>query len=542
MKLRLGDLLVSERMVTQEQLDEVLKDKPRNQKLGDALLDRGYITERKLIEVLEFQLGIPHIRIANTPIDSSLTSLVPKDIARRNLYIPIKKQNDKLTVAMADPMDYYSIEDLRLSTGFQIMPVIATKSEIIQAINKYYGTPEMMESQTLPGGKSDEMDASAVRVVDQILSDAVESHASDIHIDPQEKQVLVRFRVDGVLRNEQSLSKSMQSAITSRIKVMAELDITEFRIPQDGRIKLKMNESKIDLRISILPTMFGEKVVIRILDLSKMHLKMSTLHFTEENERTFKSLLDKPNGLILLTGPTGSGKTSTLYTGLNRLNKEEVNIITIEDPVEYQLEGINQIQVNKSVGLTFASGLRSILRQDPNIIMVGEIRDAETAEIAIQSSLTGHLVLSTLHTNDAVSAITRLIDMGIEPYLISASVTGVVGQRLVRKICKDCIQDYVPTEEERELFRSRKLSIDKLYRGSGCESCRNTGFKRRLPIHEVVQMDDIIREWIMTKGSNDSIKQHLHQQGTKWLIDDGLTKAKQGLTTVDEVIRVSLVE
>ncbi|WP_349408035.1 GspE/PulE family protein [Pseudalkalibacillus sp. SCS-8] len=542
MKLRLGDLLVSKNLITQDQLDEALAEKSKEQKLGDALVDRGYITERKLIEVLEFQLGIPHVRLANITIDTSLTTLVPKELARRNIYIPINKRNDQLTVAMADPMDYHSIEDLRLSTGFQIMPVIAGKSEIIQAINKYYGGLEKLKQPLEKDGKRDEVDASAVKVVDQILSDAVESLASDIHIDPQEQQLLVRFRIDGVLRNEQSLPKSTQAAVTSRIKVMADLDITEFRIPQDGRIKLTINKSKIDLRISILPTMFGEKVVIRILDLSKTNLKMSNLHFTERNAETFKSLLDKPNGLILLTGPTGSGKTSTLYTGLNRLNREEVNIITIEDPVEYQLQGINQIQVNNSVGLTFAKGLRSILRQDPNIIMVGEIRDPETAEIAIQSSLTGHLVLSTLHTNDAVSAITRLIDMGIEPYLIASSVTGVVGQRLVRRICKDCMEDYEPTEKERQLFYSRSMSVERLYRGAGCETCRNTGFKRRIPIHEVIKLDEVIRERIMRKSSNDLIKKHLQENDVRWLIDDGLHKAKQGLTTVDEVMRVSLVD
>ncbi|MCF6138108.1 GspE/PulE family protein [Pseudalkalibacillus berkeleyi] len=541
MKLRLGDLLLSKEMITQAQLDEVLKDKPRNQKLGDALVDRGIITENKLIEVLEFQLGIPHVRLTNTEIDASLMSLVPKELARRNVYIPIRKQNDQLTVAMADPMDFYAIEDLRLSTGFQIMPVIAGKTEIIQAINKYYGKPVQGKPDGAPK-KEEELEASAVKVVDQILSDAVESLASDIHIDPQEQQVLVRFRVDGVLRNEHSFPKKIQSAIISRIKVMADLDITEFRIPQDGRIKLKLNNSKVDLRISILPTMHGEKVVIRLLDLSKTNLNMSALHFTEKNERIFKSLLDRPNGLMLLTGPTGSGKTSTLYTGLSRLNREEVNIITVEDPVEYQLQGINQIQVNTSVGLTFSSGLRSILRQDPNIIMVGEIRDAETAEIAIQSSLTGHLVLSTLHTNDAISAITRLIDMGIEPYLIASSLSGVVGQRLVRKICNDCIQEYTPSEKEREIFLTRNLSVETLYRGAGCASCRNSGFKRRIPIHEVIQLDDIIRELILQKKSNDAIKKHFQENDTKWLFDDGLMKAKQGLTTIEEVISVSLVD
>ncbi|MGP4080570.1 GspE/PulE family protein [Pseudalkalibacillus sp. R45] len=542
MKVRLGDLLVNERMITQAQLDEVLKEKSNNQKLGDALLDRGYITERKLIEVLEFQLGIPHVRLTSIPIDSSLTALVSKETARRNVYIPIQKQNDKLVVAMADPLDYYSVEDLRLSTGFQITPVIASKTEIIQAINKYYGGAgkEIVTDSTT--GDTNEIEASAVRVVEQILSDAVESQASDVHFDPQENQLVVRFRIDGVLRNEQSFVKSMQSAILSRIKVMADLDITEFRIPQDGRIKLKLNNSKIDLRISTIPTMFGEKVVIRILDLSKTNLRLANLFMSEKNEHTFISFLDKPNGLVLLTGPTGSGKTSTLYTGLNRLNREEDNIITIEDPVEYQLEGINQIQVNNTVGLTFASGLRSILRQDPNIIMVGEIRDAETAEIAIQASLTGHLVLSTLHTNDAVSAITRLIDMGIEPYLISAAVTGVVGQRLVRRICEDCKIEYIPSDQEKRLFLSKGMDVVVLYAGEGCVSCRHTGYNRRIPVQEVIQVDDIIREHILQKNSNARIKEHLQKNGIQWLVDDGLEKAKKGLTTVEEVIRVTTID
>ncbi|WP_261133102.1 GspE/PulE family protein [Bacillus sp. Marseille-Q3570] len=542
MKVRLGDLLVNERMITQAQLDEVLEEKSNNQKLGDALLDRGYITERKLIEVLEFQLGIPHVRLTSIPIDSSLTALVSKETARRNVYIPIQKQNDKLVVAMADPLDYYSVEDLRLSTGFQITPVIASKTEIIQAIHKYYGGhgKEIITDSTT--GDTNEIEASAVRVVEQILSDAVENQASDVHFDPQENHLVVRFRIDGVLRNEQSFVKSMQSAILSRIKVMADLDITEFRIPQDGRIKLKLNNSKIDLRISTIPTMFGEKVVIRVLDLSKTNLRLANLFMSERNEQTFLSFLDKPNGLILLTGPTGSGKTSTLYTGLNRLNREEDNIITIEDPVEYQLEGINQIQVNNTVGLTFASGLRSILRQDPNIIMIGEIRDAETAEIAIQASLTGHLVLSTLHTNDAVSAITRLIDMGIEPYLISAAVTGVVGQRLVRRICEDCKTEYIPSDQERQLFHTRSKDVRTLKVGEGCVSCRCTGFNRRIPIQEVIQVDDVIREHILQKNSNSRIKEHLHENGIQWLVDDGLEKAKKGWTTVEEVIRVTTID
>ncbi|WLD92251.1 GspE/PulE family protein [Alkalihalobacillus sp. AL-G] len=542
MKIRLGDLLVNESIITEGQLDEVLREKSNNQKLGDALLDRGYITERKLIEVLEFQLGIPHVRLPTIPIDSTLTTLVHKDLARKNVYLPIQKQNDKLVVAMADPLDFHSIEDLRLSTGFQIKPVIASKTDIIQAINKYYSNDSIKDSSIDEANESDQISASAIRVVEQLLTNAIESFASDIHLDPHENQLVVRYRIDGLLHNEQSFAKSMQSAIISRIKVMAELDITEFRVPQDGRTKIKLNDTKIDLRISTIPTMYGEKVVIRILDLSKTHLRMSNLSLTEKNEENFLQLLDKPNGLVLLTGPTGSGKTSTLYTGLNHLNSETVNIITIEDPVEYQLEGINQIQVNDSVGLTFSTGLRSILRQDPNIIMVGEIRDAQTAEIAIQASLTGHLVLSTLHTNDAISSITRLIDMGIEPYLISSSVSGVVGQRLVRKTCDDCKVSYEPTDQEKQLFATYNMKIDKLYRGAGCTSCRSTGFLRRIPIHEVLIIDDTIRDLIINKASNASIRNHYQSIGTQWLIEDGLEKAKKGLTTVEEVMRVSTID
>ncbi|MGA9228429.1 MAG: ATPase, T2SS/T4P/T4SS family, partial [Mesobacillus sp.] len=404
---RLGDLLVETGMIPEEQLKATLAEKAQGQKLGDALLQRGLITEQQLIEVLEFQLGIPHISLYRYPFDTTLFTLIPKEMAKRNLVIPLKKEGEKLYVAMADPMDFITVDDLRLSTGFHIETAIATKDDIIRAINKYYDTNEGFEDlignnnpviDPIQEEKLTEADSPIIRLVNQLLSIASASKASDIHIDPQETKVVIRYRIDGILRVERVLPKHMQNVLIARIKIMANLDITENRIPQDGRIKANLDFHPIDLRVSTLPTLFGEKVVMRILDMGSTLNDIEKLGFNKHNLSRFKDMISKPNGIVLITGPTGSGKSSTLYAALNKLNSEEVNIITIEDPVEYQLEGINQIQVNPNVGMTFAAGLRSILRQDPNIIMVGEIRDKETVEVAVRASLTGHLVLSTMHT------------------------------------------------------------------------------------------------------------------------------------------------
>jgi type IV pilus assembly protein PilB len=542
---RLGDLLVEAGLITEEQLQETLKEKSPGQKLGDALVQRGYITEQKLIEVLEFQLGIPHVSLYRYPIDVKLTKLVPQEFAKRKMLMPLKREGDRLLVAMADPMDFLAIDDLRLSTGFHIETAIASKDDILRAINKYYNLDvsideyfDTSQPQPVEELRPAEEDSPIVRLVNQIIQSAVEQKASDIHIDPQETKVLIRYRVDGVLRTERALPKSMQSVLTSRIKILANLDITEYRIPQDGRFKVHLQFHPVDLRVSTLPTVFGEKIVMRILDLGSALNDLSKLGFHKLNYERFIQLIERPNGIVLITGPTGSGKSSTLYAALNHLNREEVNIITIEDPVEYQIEGINQIQVNPNVGLTFAKGLRSILRQDPNIIMIGEIRDTETAEVAIRAALTGHLVLSTLHTNDSISTITRLIDMGIEPFLVASALNGVVAQRLVRRVCLDCRQEQPATKWEIDIFAKRGLKIDKVVRGKGCPVCNMTGYKGRVAIQELMMMTDEMRHVIYNGEPLSKLKELAIRNRMLFLMDDGLLKVKQGLTTTEEVFRV----
>lgn len=545
---RLGDLLLEAGLITQGQLEDALKQKSEKQKLGDVFLQQGYITEQQLIEVLEFQLGVPHISLYRYPIDPKVTSLVSKEFSTRNYLMPLKLEGNKLFIAMTDPMDYFSIDDIRLSTGFDVEVAIATKDEIIKAIHKYYDLDDAVEELFEDLSMNDETeldevnrdDSPMVKLVDQLLLRAVQERASDIHIDVQESKVLVRYRVDGILRTERSLPKHMQNMLIARIKIMANLDITESRVPQDGRIKVNVDFHPIDLRISTLPTVYGEKVVMRILDLGNAINELDKLGFSKKHYGQITKLLEQPNGIILITGPTGSGKSSTLYAGLNRLNSEEVNIITVEDPVEYQLEGINQIQVNSKVGMTFANGLRSILRQDPDIIMVGEIRDSETAEIAVRASLTGHLVLSTIHTNDSISTVNRLIDMEIEPFLLAASLTGILSQRLVRKICRDCKQEVTPSEREKEIFGKRGINIEKIFRGKGCATCNMTGYRGRLAVHELLEIDGEMKQMIMNEKSSHIIHDYAKKQGMSFLIDDGLEKVKQGLTTTEEVLRVSM--
>ncbi|PDM41501.1 MULTISPECIES: ATPase, T2SS/T4P/T4SS family [unclassified Geobacillus] len=546
---RLGDLLVEAGLITEEQLEEALKEKAPGQKLGDALLQRGYITEQQLIEVLEFQLGIPHVSLYRYPIDPKVTNLISKEFAKRHMVMPLKIEGERLFVAMADPMDFFVIDDLRLSTGFHIETAIASKDDILRAINKYYDMDESVEdflqmapaTETVEEERITEEDSPIVRLVNQILQLAVEQRASDIHIDPQETKVLVRYRIDGMLRTDRALPKHMQSMLTARIKILANMDITEHRIPQDGRIKMNIDFHPVDLRVSTLPTVYGEKIVMRVLDLGAALNDIHKLGFNQLNLQRFIELIERPTGIVLITGPTGAGKSSTLYAALNHLNSEEVNIITIEDPVEYEIEGVNQIQVNPNVGLTFAQGLRSILRQDPNIIMVGEIRDRETAEVAIRASLTGHLVLSTLHTNDALSTITRLIDMGIEPFLVAASLAGVVSQRLVRRVCRDCQEEQEPTKREIEIFASRGMKIDKLVRGRGCPTCNMTGYKGRIAIHELLVMTDEMRRVILNKEPFSKLRELAIKNRMIFLIDDGLLKVKQGLTTLEEVLKVAIL-
>lgn len=544
---RLGDLLVESNVIKPVELEEALKNKSRDEKLGDYLIDHQLITEQQLIEVLEFQLGIPHVNLNQYSIDPELIQLVPKELAKRANLMPIRRDRNRLLVAMADPMDYFSIEELRMATGCQIEPSIAAKDDVFRTITKYYDLQESMEEaldDLVPTHLEDENqitdeDSPIVRLVNQIIANAVAQRASDIHFDPQETELKVRYRIDGVLSDERSLPKNMQNIITARVKIMGDLNITENRIPQDGRIKSVINFKPIDIRLSTLPTIYGEKIVMRVLDLSSTLNNLDALGFSTSNLKKFETMLKKPNGIVLVTGPTGSGKSSTLYAALNHLNDESINIITVEDPVEYQLAGINQIQVREEVGLTFATGLRSILRQDPDVIMIGEIRDMETAEIAIRSSLTGHLVLSTLHTNSAAESISRLLDMGIEPFLLSPSLVGVIAQRLVRRICRDCGELTTPTEYEQQIFTQYEVAITEVMRGKGCPSCNHTGYRGRLAIHEVFVVSEEIRKHILLESGSMGIRQIAREQGDNTLLEDGLAKIGAGLTTIEEVLRVA---
>ncbi|EXJ22412.1 Type IV fimbrial assembly, ATPase PilB [Alkalibacterium sp. AK22] len=530
---KLGDLLKEEGLVTEIQIVEALSQKKSNQKLGDALVNQGYITEKQLLEGLEIQLKLESVSLYQYPIDKTLIEIISKDFARSNLVLPIQRENTRLIVAMNDPLDFYAIEDLELSTGYTVQPVIAAKDDLLQTINRLY------DSNNLDIEGTEGEDAPAVRIFDQLLETGVAMHASDIHLDQKEKSVTVRYRVDGVLRTDRTLPKGLMNALVARIKIMAGLNITETRLPQDGRISTEVMEKRVNLRVSTLPTVFGEKVVIRILDMSNIFEKIDDIGLQEDTLADYEQLIRQPSGLILLTGPTGSGKSSTLYGSINELNCPESNIVTVEDPVEYQLEGINQVQVNTAIGLTFAAGLRSILRQDPNIIMVGEIRDKETAEISIRSALTGHLVFSTLHTNSAIEAIPRLFDMGIEPYLVVSALSGVMAQRLVKTVCKDCAVKRKASPIEQDIFKRRNQSIEEVTSGTGCDRCRHTGYRGRMAIHELIIVDDQIKALMMNQATMQEIKQHVSSRGIRFLIDDGLEKIRQGKTTLEEVLRVA---
>ncbi|WP_370452614.1 GspE/PulE family protein [Lysinibacillus sp. SGAir0095] len=547
---RLGDLLVEAGVITNEQLDYALSNKSRDEKLGDFLIRENYLTEQQLIEVLEFQLGVPHINLNQYSIDPELLQLVPAELAKRANIMPIRRDKNRLFIAMADPMDYFAIEEVRMATGCQIETSIAAKDDLYRTITKYYDLQESMEAAlsdlgvTAPEAQPEIMDEESpiVRLVNQIIANGVAQRASDIHFDPQETDFRVRYRVDGQLRTERSLPKHMQNMLSARVKIMGGLNITENRIPQDGRIKTTVNFKPIDIRLSTLPTIFGEKIVMRILDLSNAATDVDKLGLNSKNEQLFRKMIARPNGIVLITGPTGSGKSTTLYAALSHLNKEGVNIITVEDPVEYQLEGVNQIQVKEEVGLTFAAGLRSILRQDPDIVMIGEIRDLETAEIATRASLTGHLVLSTLHTNSAVESISRLHDMGIEPFLVSSSLVGVVAQRLVRRVCRDCGKTVPANEREKEIFAEVGMTVKTVNRGRGCPACNHTGYRGRIAIHEILPIDRTIKDFILQRTSVSLIRNYMKEAGYQTLVEDGLQKVLDGLTTTEEVLHVATVE
>ncbi|TYP53290.1 GspE/PulE family protein [Thermosediminibacter litoriperuensis] len=560
-KRRLGDLLVKAGMITPEQLEKALNEQKRSgERLGKILVRLGYVSEKDILEVLEFQLGIPKVVVEDYQLEPEVVQLIPERLARRYMAVPVRRDGNRLLVAMADPLNLTALDDLRLAAGLEIIPAIASEREIEAALSRFWqpslesqamaGLEEMTAVDASAAGRdSFDLDvaaqagmegAPAVQLVNRLIAQAVHSRASDIHIEPQEGAVLVRFRVDGLLREVLRLPPGVLSSLISRIKIMGGMDIAEKRLPQDGRFQVTLERRSIDLRVSTMPTVYGEKVVLRILDKANMLLTLDSLGFSAAAREQYESMIHSAYGMILITGPTGSGKTTTLYATLNALSSPEKNIITIEDPVEYLLPGINQVRVNPKVGLDFAAGLRAILRQDPDIIMVGEIRDRETADIAVRAATTGHLVFSTLHTNDAAGAVTRLLDMGIEPFLVNSSLIGVVAQRLVRLICPRCRELYEPVPGDASYAFLSESAGKKFYRGRGCQQCNFTGYQGRTAIQEILVMTDEIRALVAAKAPATEIKKAAVAGGMVTLREDGLLKAGQGLTTVEEVIRVSL--
>jgi len=540
---RIGEIVLSQGLITPQQLEEALKSQSEGNKkrLGEILVEIGAISREELYEVLQFIYETEYIDLSNYVIDPEVISVIPEKTALQFTLIPISKSDNELIIAMANPLDVYAIDFVKDYTKVKkIKCMLATEEDIINAINNYYelgnyeniieklGTEiifkEEEEEEDLKKLEAISKEAPIIQLVNILIVQGVKDRASDIHIEPNERGLLIRFRIDGILHDIRTLPSKIKSAIISRVKILAKMDIAERRLPQDGRFQVKFGAREVDLRVSTIPTVFGEKVVLRLLDKSKGLIKLNKLGFMSKQLTEFESMISKSYGIILLTGPTGSGKTTTLYAALNKVNSKDVNIITVEDPVEYKLDRVNQIQVRTKINLTFANTLRSILRQDPDIIMVGEIRDTDTAQIAVQAALTGHLVFSTLHTNDAASALTRLIDMEIEPFLISSSVLGVIAQRLVRVICEKCKEEYVPGEDV-----LRGLNIE--------EKIRNN--KERTSIYELIVLDEEIKSLIVSKASSNVIKDVALKKGMKTLKDSGLKKAIQGITTIGEVLRVA---
>ncbi|QNB45507.1 type II secretion system protein GspE [Thermanaerosceptrum fracticalcis] len=554
---RLGDLLVEANVITREQLQKALEiQRSSGKRLGTVLIENNIATEEQIITTLEFQLGIPRLYLHRLTPDKALLEKTPESLVRRHKVFPVGVQGAKVLVAMSDPLNLVAIQDLELALGLEVEAGIATEREIELAIQRYYGLPEELKSAyessktetvsffNIDQGSTSTDDAPVIKAVNTILQTAVKEGASDIHIEPREHDLRVRLRVDGVLREAMTLSKNIHPPMISRLKIMAEMDIAEKRLPQDGRIMIKYGTRNIDLRVSSLPSIFGEKIVIRLLDKENQFLSLEQLGFRPKLLEKFKNVLASPYGMILLTGPTGSGKTTTLYASLGEINQVGRNIVTIEDPVEYILPGIIQVQTNVKAGLDFASGLRSILRQDPDVIMVGEIRDKETASIAVRAATTGHLVFSTLHTNDAAGAVTRLVDMEVEPFLVASSVVGIVAQRLVRRNCPYCREEYdvPPGTQERLFLKIPDEQPLRLKRGRGCAQCGFTGYKGRLALHELLVVNAGIQELILRKTSAEKIKELAMAQGMEDLYMDGVEKILQGATTVQEVLRVAYWE
>ena len=559
-KLKLGEILINEGLVSQAQLEEALRfQKLSGRTIGDILVDRGFAKEHDLANALAKQLDIPFVSIKDGSLkplkEEALEKLIPQSFARSQLVLPLSRHLKSLTVALANPLDLLTIDNLKKITGCDINPVIATKSDIREAISKFYGSKDLLEEavdssyeitdagvsafKRQDGGLSLEdlvsraEEAPVIKLVNLLLIQAVKERASDIHIEPFREKINVRFRIDGILHRIAPPSQHLLPALISRIKILSKMDIAEKRLPQDGGFTVKIEDRPIDLRVSVVPTVFGEKAVLRILDKGSISFELDKLGFSEKDLNNFKQAITRPYGLIFVTGPTGSGKSTTLYSALNYIMTPKKNIITIEDPVEYQLNGINQVQVKPNIGLTFAEGLRSFLRQDPDIMMVGEVRDLETAEICIRASLTGHLVLSTLHTNDAPSAITRLIDIGVEPYLVASSLLFLMAQRLVRRLCPKCkAQSKMPDDIAKRYGITKK----DIFEAKGCEYCRSTGYVGRVAIHEMLLINQELRQLISERADLGKIREASKKAGMKSLVEDGLEKVAEGITSIEEVM------
>lgn len=560
-KKKLGDILIEAGTINFAQLQEALRvQRQTGERLGRVLVNLGYVTEQDIANVLEVQLGISQIKLGNILLVPDIINLIPENLIRQHRVVPIKKEGNKITVAMVDPLNVVVLDDLQIATGCLIEPVIATEKEIDGAIQKLFGFQDLIQqairefevlpSANVPAYDLDEIpdditeEAPTVRIVNSLIQQAVRERASDIHFDPHAEEVRVRYRIDGILKDMMILPRQSLASIISRIKIMGEMDIAEKRIPLDGRIQVKIAKKNIDLRVSTIPTIYGEKVVIRILDKNAVMLKLDQLGFAPDILEKYRKLIKRAYGMILITGPTGSGKTTTLYSTLSELISPEKNIITIEDPVEYVIDKVNQIRVNQKAGLTFAVGLRAILRQDPDVIMVGEIRDSETAGIAVRAATTGHMVFSTLHTNDASGALPRLVDMGVEPFLVASSVIAVVAQRLVRVICPVCKKSFelADNSPERRFMGIPDGVPVTLYRGTGCHQCGQTGYRGRISIQEMLIVTQEIRKQILSYAPANEIRDTALKQGMISITNDGIQKALLGITTIDEVMRVATTE
>ena len=545
----MGQILIKNRIITEEQLQHALeRQNETGESLGRVLIDLKMVSEGALTSILARQIGLKYVDLANFDVDISASSLVDAEVARRYTLIPVGFDGDRLMVAMADPTNVFALDDIRIMTGMVIEPLVATKEDIVAAINRYcrsdtdvdLSTDEMIEEQTERGEEADAEDAPIVKYVNLLISEAVTDRASDVHIEPMESDVRVRFRIDGVLHEIRRNPKQIHSGVVARIKVMADMNIAEKRVPQDGRASVDIRGKAIDLRVASLPTIHGEKMVLRILDKSASLMSLEELGFSEDILDSYSRSFHKAYGTIMVTGPTGSGKTTTLYATLNVLNTIRKNIITVEDPVEYRLPLINQVQVHYKAGLTFSAALRSILRCDPDIVMIGEIRDPESAQIAIESALTGHLVLSTLHTNDAPSALTRLLEMGIEPFLIASAVDCVSSQRLTRTLCSRCKEAYEPDEEflAKVGFKWDDGQEKVLYRPGRCPACNNTGFKGRVGIYEVLEVTENIEHLVARNAPHVEIAEMARSEGMRTMREEGFVKVKEGVTSIEEVLRV----